>query len=105
MPSLSEGLITFEQYAFYERVSGLGYSSEEDYDESSDGLDMEMEEEAPQSASAKAKGKCKAMPVRSREERAKKRKEERRASLNARRPVITLRKDSGWQFSQSALVS
>jgi len=39
------------------------------------------------------------------EERARQRREERKHSLHARRPVIVLRKDSGWNFSQDAFVS
>jgi len=150
------------EFAFYERISGLGYSddsqsegegysdSEEgwthrhdhdqmtdeeveversdeeiDRDEDSsdrgvdadDGAEMEMDnEEVAAKKKRLDKGKGPADPTRSRpqtattiqrdyeaEAQAKaERRKERHLNLSSRRPVIVLRRDSGWTFSQEA---
>ncbi|GAA95432.1 uncharacterized protein L969DRAFT_44866 [Mixia osmundae IAM 14324] len=89
------------EFAFYERT--VIYSDEEDVDD--DGYTDEhegtfMDEGTSETSTSRAKkGKASAEGRSYDEIRA-----ERRKSLNSRRPVITLRRDSGWAFSQEALM-
>lgn len=68
-------------------------------------MDLEDHPDSSQGADQNSsKGKGVAVGYAGRDGKRRSLHSDRKYNLNARRPVITLRKDSGWDFSQDAFV-